>query len=66
MVIDAEFTLKIKLNDLIVPSNISGFELKQRITEEGEKRMRYVASGYLKDPEGKVINKEVTYQIKEN
>lgn len=66
MVIDAEFTLKIKLNDLIVPSNISGFELKQRITEEGEKRMRYYASGYLKDPEGKVINKEVTYQIKEN
>lgn len=66
MVIDAEFTVTIKMKDLIFPNNISGFEMKQRIMEEGEKRMRYLASGYLKDPEGKTIQKEITYEVKEN
>ena len=66
MVLDAEFVVKIQIKDLIVSSNISGFELKQRIMEEGEKRLRYYTSGFLLDPEGKVISKEISYKIKED
>ena len=54
------------MNDLIFANNVSGIEMRQRLLEEGEKRMRYFGSGYLQDPEGKVIKKEVTYEIKEN
>jgi len=66
MKVDAEFIVKIKMNDLIFANNVSGIEMRQRLLEEGEKRMRYFGSGYLQDPEGKVIKKEVTYEIKEN
>lgn len=66
MQIDAEFVIKIKLTDITVPNNISGIELKKRLHEEGEKRLRYYTSGYLLDPDGKVITKDINYKIKED
>lgn len=66
MTVDAEFTLKIKMKDLVFPNNITGIEMKQRLLEEGEKRMRYVSSGYLLDPENKVISKDITFEIKQH
>jgi len=66
MQVDAEFTVKIKISDLVLPNNISAFELKKILHDEGEKRLRYYTSGYLKDPEGKVISKDINYKIKED
>jgi len=66
MTVDAEFKLTIKINDMVVSNNISGFELKSKIMEEGEKRVRLLCSGFLQDPQGKVIHKDVTYVIKED
>lgn len=37
MIIDAEFTVKIKLPNMPLSNNVSGLELRQRIMEE-EKR----------------------------
>lgn len=65
MIIDAEFTVKIKLPNMPLSNNVSGLELRQRIMEEGEKRLRYYTSGYLLDPDAKIIKKEVSYEIKE-
>ena len=66
MTIDAEFTLKIKMENLNFPNNISAFELKKRLLEEGDKRMKYLSSGFLVDPEGKAVSQDVTYKIKED
>jgi len=65
MTIDAELIVKIKLNDLWVDPKTSGPELKQRIQEEGEKRLRYYFSGYLQDPENKIIEKEINFKVKQ-
>ena len=51
---------------LIFSNNISGVEMKERLLQEGDKRLRYLTSGFLQDPEGKIISKEVTYKIKED
>ena len=65
MTIDAEFTVKIKMSDMFVNNNMSGQELRKFITEEGEKRLRYYFSGYLLDPENKIIDKDVKLKPKE-
>ena len=66
MIIDAEFTVKIKMENLVFPNNISAFELKNTLLKEGDKRMKYLASGFLVDPDGKAVSKDVTYKIKED
>jgi len=66
MTLDAEFTVKIKMENLIFPNNISAFELKKKLLEEGDKRMKYLASGFLVDPEGRAVSKDVSYKIKED
>lgn len=66
MTIDAEFTLKIKMPDMFVSPNITGPELKKMVQEEGEKRLRYYLSGYLLDPENKIIQKEINFKPKED
>jgi len=66
MIIDAEFTVKIKMENLVFPNNISAFELKNTLLKEGDKRMKYLASGFLVDPEGKAVSQDVTYKIKED
>lgn len=52
--------------EIIVPNNISGLELKKKLHEEGEKRLRYYTSGFLSDPDNKVISKDINYKIKED
>lgn len=66
MTIEAEFIIKIKMPEIIVPNNISGLELKKKLHEEGEKRLRYYTSGFLSDPDNKVISKDINYKIKED
>lgn len=66
MIIDAEFTLKIKMENLDFPNNISAFELKKRLLEEGDKRVKFFSSGFLMDPEGRVVSQDITYKIKED
>jgi hypothetical protein len=66
MILDAEFTVKIKMENLVFPNNISAFELKSKLLQEGDKRMKYLASGFLVDPEGRAVSQEVTYKIKED
>lgn len=65
MIIDAEFTLKIKMENLDFPNNISAFELRKRLLEEGDKRVKFFSSGFLMDPEGRVVSQDITYKIKE-
>lgn len=64
MLVDAEFIVKIKMTDLFVGSDLVPLDFRNRIVEEGEKRLRYYLSGYLKDPENKVIEKEINFKIK--
>lgn len=66
MLIDAEFTIKIKMSDLYVKSDIIAPELRAKIIEEGEKRLRYYLSGYLLDPEGQIVKKDINFKIKQN
>lgn len=66
MKVNAEFTMKIKIDDFPFPNNISAQEVKKRLLEEGEKRLRYYTSGFLLDPEGKVVTKDIKFEIKEN
>jgi len=66
MLVDAEFTVKIKMTDLFVVSDLVPLDFRNKIIEEGEKRLRYYLSGYLKDPENKVIEKEINFKIKGN
>ena len=65
MEVNAEFTMKIKINDFPFPNNISAQEGKKRLLEEGEKRLRYYTSGFLLDPEGKVVSKDIKFEIKQ-
>lgn len=66
MIVDAEFTFTVKIQNFPMSDGISWMEMKERLLQEGDKRMRYYTSGFLQDPEGKVISKDVTYKIKEN
>jgi hypothetical protein len=54
------------MENLVFPNNISAFELKSKLLQEGDKRMKYLASGFLVDPEGRAVSQEVTYKIKED
>lgn len=66
MTVDAEFTLKIQMKDLNFPNNISAFEMRRLLLAEGEKRLKLLDTGFLRDPEGKVVQKDVNYKIKED
>ena len=59
MIIDTEFTITIKMSDMYLNDNLSEEERIESITKEGEKRLRYYLSGYLLDPDKKIIHKNV-------
>jgi hypothetical protein len=40
--------------------------VKKRLLEEGEKRLRYYTSGFLLDPEGKVVSKDIKFEVKQD
>lgn len=59
MILDTEFSLSVKITDMYISDNLSEEEKKDLLIKEGEKRLRYYLSGYLLDPENKVINKNI-------
>lgn len=59
MIVEAEVSLTVKLNDLYLHSKLTEEEIEKTLILEGEKRIRYYLSGYLFDPDGKVIDKKV-------
>ena len=66
MILDAELIIKIKMSDLHVKSDIIAPELRKKIIDEGEKRLRHYLSGYQMDPEGKMVEKDINFKIKQN
>ena len=58
--VNADFTLTIKLGELFINPNSSDDEIELKLIQEGEKRLRHYLSGYLLDPDKKVIDKKVT------
>ncbi len=66
MKVNAEFNIKIKINDFPFPNNISVHDVKKKLLEEGDKRLRYYTSGFLLDPEEKVITKDIKFEIKQD
>ena len=66
MKVNAEFTMKIKIEDFPFPNNVSAHDVKKRLLEEGEKRLKYYTSGFLVDPEGKVVSKDIKFEIKQD
>ena len=59
MFVDAEVSITIRLKQFYVNSNSTDEQINKTLLEEGEKRMRHYLSGYLYDPDGKVIDKKV-------
>ena len=66
MKIEADFSITVKLSDIFMSGSVTDDEIKKRVIEEGEKRLRYYLSGYLLDPDNKIINKEISIKIKNN
>jgi len=58
MKIDCEYSLKVNL-EVILPDESTKEEIDRRIKEEGTKKLRYYLSGYLLDPDKKVISDEI-------
>ena len=61
MKIEATYTISIKLSEIFMSGNVTDVEIKKRVIEEGDKRLRHYLSGYLFDPDGKIIHKDVTF-----
>lgn len=66
MIVDAEVSITVKLNGLYVHSKLTEEEIQKTLLDEGEKRIRYYLSGYLFDPNGKVIDKQVIIKNKKD
>jgi hypothetical protein len=66
MKLEAEYTITIKLTDIFMSGSVTDDEIKTKVIEEGDKKLRYYLSGYLLDPDKKIINKDVTIKIKNN
>jgi hypothetical protein len=61
---EVTYSLIINMKDFVRYSNESEEEYQHRVKLEGKKRIRYYLSGYLQDPENKIISEEV--KITEN
>ena len=57
--VNADFTLTIKLGELFINPNSSDDEIELKLIQEGEKRLRHYLSGYLLDPDKKIILKNL-------
>jgi hypothetical protein len=64
MFVDAEISITIRLNDFYVHSKLNEQEMDKALLDEGEKRIRHYLSGYLFDPNGKVVDKKVIIKNK--
>ena len=61
MEINCEYSLKVNLQ-VIVADDCTKEEIDKRIEEEGKKKLRYFLSGYLLDPDKKVISDEIKFK----
>ena len=61
---DCEYTITIKLDNLHMPKEHTEEQLKKKISEEGKMGLRTYLSGYLFDPEKKVIFEETNFKLK--
>jgi len=66
MFVDAEVSITIKLDDFYIHSKLTEEEMDKTVLEEGEKRIRYYLSGYLFDPNGKVVDKKIIIKNKKD
>lgn len=63
MKFECEYILKVKVDVYIHPEH-SSTELQEKIKEEGQKKLRYYLSGYLSDPDNKIITDEIKFELK--
>lgn len=61
---DCEYTITIKLNNIDMPKGHTEEQLKERIVAEGKMGLRTYLSGYLFDPDKKIIFEDITFQLK--
>jgi len=64
MNIEADYTITIKLKDIIMSGPLTDQEINEKVIEEGDKKLRYYLSGFLSDPNKKIIDKQVSIKIK--
>lgn len=62
---DCEYTITIKLNNLDMSKGHTEEQLREKIIEEGKMGLRTYLSGYLFDPEKKVIFDETKFKLKD-
>jgi|LakMenE18May11ns_1017448.scaffolds.fasta_scaffold9902733_3 hypothetical protein len=61
MLVDVEYTVKIKISEYFVNPKLTEDEQIEVLTKEGDRRLSYFLSGYLFDPEKKIITKEINF-----
>jgi hypothetical protein len=61
MLVDVEYTVKIKISEFFVNPQLTEDEQIEVLTKEGDRRLSYFLSGYLFDPEKKIITKEINF-----
>jgi hypothetical protein len=59
MFVDAQYTVTIKITDFFVNSQLSEEEIGELLIKEGDRRVSHFISGYLFDPENKIISRNV-------
>ena len=64
MKINCEYTLKIKVNEVILSDNINEDKLEEIIKQKGKEALRAYLSGYLFDPDKKIITEKITFEHK--
>lgn len=57
----AEYNFRIKINHLFLPDNLTQEEIEKKVIEVGRRECAKFLSGYLIDPEKKVITEKVSY-----
>jgi hypothetical protein len=55
----AEYMISVKVNNLILNSELSEEELNDRITQEGRKKIKDLIVGTLFDPDQKIFKEEI-------
>lgn len=61
---NCEYTITIKLENLDMPKEHTEEQLKKKISEEGKRGINFYLSGYLFDPEKKIIFDEIKWTPK--
>ena len=61
MQIDCEYTIKVNL-EIITSDDLPKEEIDNKIKEEGKKKLRYLLSGYMTDPDNKIFTEEIKFK----